>query len=138
MAGLNSRRLSALRIVALVVGISLAGSGTSEGLSREEEIRLGQQAAAQIERQYRTRSDATVSRVGQSVAARSSAPSLPYRFRVIEQSQANAFALPGGPIYVTEGLLRMERGGASIPWLRSHPGTQARADRLRELLQVQR
>jgi predicted Zn-dependent protease len=76
-------------------------------LSRKDEIRLGQQAAAQIERQYRTREDALVSSIGRSVAAVSEAPDLPYRFRVVDQNQANAFALPGGPVYVTDDLLQM-------------------------------
>lgn len=80
---------------------------SSARISRSEEIRLGQEAAARVERQYRTRTDSRVNRIGQAVAARSRTPSLPYRFRVIEQNEPNAFALPGGPVYVTEGLLRM-------------------------------
>jgi predicted Zn-dependent protease len=215
--------------VAASVG-TVAGCGATR-ISRSEEIRLGQRAAAEIERQYRTWEDPTVSRIGQSVAAASEAPEYPYRFRVIDQEEANAFALPGGPIYVTDELLqliggdrdqlagvlahevahitrrhsvrqmerqgwlglgievltegtvqdiatvaaniqllsysreqeyeadsrgiqymrragydptglvrfleqlaRMEQGGTSISWLRTHPGTQARVDRLRKMI----
>jgi predicted Zn-dependent protease len=207
----------------------LTGCGTTR-VSRSEEIRLGQQAAAEIERQYRTHEDPTVSRIGRDIAA-ATGTDYPFRFRVIDQDQVNAFALPGGPIYVTDDLLRevgnnrdqlagvlghevahvtsrhgakqmerqnwfglgvavltkgtvqdiasiagnlmllsysrdqeresdskgvqymrqagynpmglvqflerlaqMDSGGTSVPWLRSHPGSQARADRLRESL----
>lgn len=76
-------------------------------ISRSEEIRLGQRAAEEVEAQYRTREDPTVTRIGMAVARASRAPELPYRFRVVQEQQVNAFALPGGPVYVTEGLLRM-------------------------------
>jgi predicted Zn-dependent protease len=85
----------------------LSSGCSSTRVSRAEEIRLGQEAAARIDRQYRTRADPRVSRIGQAVAARSRVPDLPFRFRVIDQQSPNAFALPGGPIYVTQGLLRL-------------------------------
>lgn len=100
-------RVAPLAVVWTMVGLVFATGCSSAGMSRQDEIRLGQEAAARIERQQRTRNDARVSRIGQAVAARSKTPSLPYRFRVIAQNEPNAFALPGGPIYVTEGLLRM-------------------------------
>ncbi|HPO74500.1 MAG TPA: M48 family metallopeptidase, partial [Armatimonadota bacterium] len=80
------------------------------GISRSQEISLGQQTAAEIERQYRTYENPTVTRIGQRLAAVSGAPDYPYRFRVIEMSEVNAFALPGGPVYVTTGLLQFAQG----------------------------
>jgi len=96
-----------MTLAATAVGMLLSTGCSSARISRSDEIRLGQEAAARVERQYRTRSDSRVSRIGQAVAARSKTPNLPYRFRVIDQREPNAFALPGGPIYVTEGLLQM-------------------------------
>jgi predicted Zn-dependent protease len=93
--------------VLAVAGMVLTTGCPTTRISRSEEIRLGQEAAARIEQQYPTRTDARVSRIGQAVAAQSRAPDLPYRFRTIEQTQPNAFALPGGPVYVTAGLLQM-------------------------------
>jgi beta-barrel assembly-enhancing protease len=94
-------------ILPALLGLGLAAGSASAAMSRAEEIRLGQQAAAQVERQHRTWEDPTVSRIGRAVASRSDAPNLPYRFRVIDQDDVNAFALPGGPVYVTDALLRM-------------------------------
>ena len=107
MVNRRTGRSLRLALVWAAVGVVLAPGCSSARMSRSDEIRLGQEAAARIERQYRTRTDTRVSRIGQAVAARSRVPDLPYRFRVIEQSQPNAFAQPGGPVYVTEGLLRM-------------------------------
>jgi predicted Zn-dependent protease len=100
----SRRLLTWLAFCVVAVAPLMAGCGATR-MSRSEEIELGQRAAAQIERQYRTYEDPTVSRIGQSVAAASGA-NYPYRFRVIDQDQVNAFALPGGPIYVTDRLLR--------------------------------
>ncbi|HOM81212.1 MAG TPA: M48 family metallopeptidase [Armatimonadota bacterium] len=104
-----------IRIRGLLAGLGLflatlsPGCGLT-GISRSQEISLGQQTAAEIERQYRTYENPTVTRIGQRLAAVSGAPDYPYRFRVIEMSEVNAFALPGGPVYVTTGLLQFAQG----------------------------
>ena len=41
---------------------------------------------------------------------------------------------PMGLVQFLERLAQMEQRGTTIPWLSSHPGSQARADRLREML----
>ena len=46
-----------------------------------------------------------MNRVGQKLAASSERPNLPWTFRVVDDPTVNAFALPGGKIYVTRGLL---------------------------------
>lgn len=46
-----------------------------------------------------------VERVGRELAARSERPDLPWTFRVIDDPVVNAFALPGGYVYVTRGIL---------------------------------
>jgi predicted Zn-dependent protease len=48
---------------------------------------------------------ATVARVGQSVASVSHRPGLPYEFTAVNDPEVNAFALPGGKICITRGLL---------------------------------
>jgi predicted Zn-dependent protease len=55
---------------------------------------------------------ALVQRVGAQLASRSVAARSPYRFsfHVLADSRTvNAFALPGGPVFITEGLLRLLR-----------------------------
>jgi predicted Zn-dependent protease len=48
-----------------------------------------------------------VQRLGATLAARPERPNLPWRFRVLDDPTPNAFALPGGFIYVTRGLLSL-------------------------------
>ena len=46
-----------------------------------------------------------MTRLGLRVAAVSDRPDYPYRYRVIDDREVNAFALPGGPVYVTSGMM---------------------------------
>jgi len=73
--------------------------------SIEQEVELGKQAAQQIEKKQQAFEDERVSSIGLGIAESSDRPDLPYCFKVIESPEINAFALPGGRIYIYEGLL---------------------------------
>lgn len=88
--------------------------------SLRDDVEIGRRSASQIDRRYRTHYDARVDRIGKRLASRSSTSSLPWRFRVIERRDANAFALPGGYIYVTSGLLRTVRGDSELAGVLAH------------------
>ena len=74
-----------------------------------EEIEMGRQADAEISAQLGLYSDAEtqayVAGIGQKLAAKSERPGLPWSFKVVDDPAVNAFALPGGYIYVTRGIL---------------------------------
>ena len=75
------------------------------------EIELGQQSAPEFEKQFKGKLDnpqleAYVAEIGGKVA-RVSDRSMPYEYTVLNSKVPNAFALPGGKIYVTAGLLRL-------------------------------
>jgi len=79
-------------------------------LSEEQELQLGQRAAAEIEKNLPLMDSNDplvryVDSVGQKVAAVSDRPNLFYRFHVVDNATINAFALPGGYIYIHRGLL---------------------------------
>lgn len=78
-------------------------------LSEPEEIAIGQQVAQQVETQYGVYQNATalqrVERIGQQIAPHSDRPTLTYHFTLLDTDQINAFAAPGGFIFVTRGLL---------------------------------
>lgn len=63
---------------------------------------------------------AYVDQVGQKVAAVSEWPSLPWTFRVLDSSIVNAFAIPGGYIYVTRGLLAHMNSEAELAGVLGH------------------
>lgn len=50
-------------------------------------------------------------------------PNLPWRFRVIERADANAFALPGGYVYITSGMLRRTRNDSELAGILAHEVT---------------
>ena len=78
-------------------------------MSEEEELALGRQFHQQIMSVERLYDDQAlqdyVQAIGERVAAESDRPELIYRFFLIDSPQVNAFALPGGYIYIYRGLL---------------------------------
>ena len=104
------------RLIVLAAALTLATPALATAQTRlkpgmnlfsiRDDVEIGRRSASEIERKHRTYSDSRVARVGRRLAARSSMPNLPWRFRVIDRRDVNAFALPGGYIYVTSGLLR--------------------------------
>ena len=78
-------------------------------LSERDEIRLGNQLHAEISKKFRITSvgQQRAHRIGQLVARASLRPNLPYRFHLIAEREINAFATPGGHIYVTTALMNL-------------------------------
>ena len=78
-------------------------------LSEAEEIAIGQQQDAEIRREMGVYDDPALQRyvndIGQELARVSHRPNLPWSFTVVDSPAINAFALPGGYIYVTRGIL---------------------------------
>jgi len=78
-------------------------------MSESQEIQLGQQSDPEIRAEMGVYPDQAlqqyVDSVGQRLAKVSERPALPWHFAVVDAAAANAFALPGGYIYITRGLL---------------------------------
>ena len=78
--------------------------------SVEKEIALGKQLAEEVSRQAKVNRDPIigeyVNRVGQNLVRNSDAK-VPFKFQVVEDESPNAFALPGGFIFVHTGLLKL-------------------------------
>ena len=78
-------------------------------MSENEELALGRQYSQQVMKEYRAYDNAVlqqyVQSVGDRVARESHRKNLFYRFTLLDSTQVNAFALPGGYIYITRGLL---------------------------------
>lgn len=93
-------------------------------LSDRDEIRLGQQTDAQVVRQYGLYKDpkltAYISRIGQQMARLSHRPGLPYHFRIVDASALNAFAVPGGYVYLTRGILAALNSEAELAGVVGH------------------
>jgi predicted Zn-dependent protease len=78
-------------------------------LSEVEEIAIGQQQDAEIRREMGVYGDQALQRyvsdIGQELARVSHRPNLPWSFTIVDNAAINAFALPGGYIYLTRGIL---------------------------------
>lgn len=107
----------AVATVAALAGL-LAGCGDGQSADRaerplltaEQEIQIGRAAAPHLERLAGGRLEnlaveAYVRTIGQRVARSTPRRELPYRFAVLDTADVRAFALPGGLVYLTRGLL---------------------------------
>src|SRR5438270_608665 len=72
-------------------------------------VPIGQQSAAEAEEQWPIVNEpqvtADVNSIGQRLAANAGGPQFQYRFRVVNSADINAFALPGGFVYINRGIL---------------------------------
>jgi len=93
-------------------------------LSEGDEVALGKQSDAQIRQEMGLYQDQGwqeyVNRVGQTLAKKSHRPQLPWTFAVVDQTAINAFALPGGFIYLTRGILPFLRDEAEMANVLGH------------------
>jgi predicted Zn-dependent protease len=78
-------------------------------VSEGQEIEMGQEAMAQVDAAMGLYDDpalqAYVDSVGQAMAAVSERPELPWTFKIVDDPVINAFALPGGPVYLARGIM---------------------------------
>lgn len=93
-------------------------------VSEGQEIQMGQEAAQQVEQSLGLVNDAElqgyVRRIGMELARASERPELPWRFGVIDDPTPNAFALPGGPVYITRGLMNLMNSEAELASVLGH------------------
>jgi len=92
--------------------------------SLQQDVEIGRRSAMEVERQMPISNDprlnAHVNRVGKRLARNSSMPGLPWRFKVINSPQINAFALPGGFVYVNRGLIQATRSEDELAAVLAH------------------
>lgn len=121
-------RTKALVFVALMA--TFLGCETTPGrdfnlLSTQDEVALGEKFSAEVERQEKLCQDASlqayVARVCSRLAAVSPRQDVTYRVKVIDSPDTvNAFALPGGFLYVYTGLLKLCGNEAELAAVLAH------------------
>lgn len=107
-----------------------AGCGSSGGnfnlISIEDEWTLGQQLQQEVATQVRLLNDpaanAYVTSLGQRLVAQTPAPfnSLPWTFHVVDDPSVNAFAIPGGHVYVNRGLIEAAHNASELAGVMAH------------------
>ncbi|MBN1205445.1 MAG: M48 family metalloprotease [Myxococcaceae bacterium] len=93
-------------------------------ISTQDEIAIGQQAAKDVQQSIGLLKDPQaqqyVANVGMPMARKSERPELPWSFQVVDDPTVNAFALPGGPIFATRGLLTHLNSEAELAAVLGH------------------
>src|SRR5690349_1001291 len=108
-----------LLIASCLTGPALAGRDPGEPFkpgmnffSKQQDVQLGKEAAQQVRQKYREVNSpflqSYIKRVGERLASAPSArqSEFPFSFTVLEDKSVNAFALPGGPMFIFSGLIR--------------------------------
>jgi predicted Zn-dependent protease len=119
-----------LLIGALAIGLAACATNPATGqrqlilMSEQQEIQLGRESDQEVRKQMGVYNNAELGRyvsdVGQRLARASHRPNLPWTFTVVDSPAVNAFALPGGYIYITRGILPFLRNEAELASVLGH------------------
>jgi predicted Zn-dependent protease len=114
-------------LLSLLVGCAqnpVTGGADFVMMSENQELAAGRAADVEVRKQYRVYADEAlqsyVNRVGQKLAAQSHRPNLSYHFTVLDSTEINAFALPGGYVYITRGILAYLNSEAELAVVLGH------------------
>jgi beta-barrel assembly-enhancing protease len=114
-------------VAAAVLALGLAAAAPASAInlfSQQQEVELGRRAAADAERQLPMLRDGSVegyvNAIVRRLAAAAPGPRFPYRARVVNAADINAFALPGGYIYVNRGLIEAARSEGELAGVLAH------------------
>jgi predicted Zn-dependent protease len=104
--------------------LALAAGLAACGVSTQQEVQLGEQASQQVQQQLPLLQDPEIVRyvnvLGDSMAKLTSRADLPWQFFVVNTSDVNAFALPGGIIYVNRGILEHASNMSELAGVMGH------------------
>jgi len=120
MRNLAKWRLTAcLLIIIVLLGPTSATGGFFDSLTLEREKQIGEEFFMQLQQFYPISSDpfvtSYINRLGKKLVTQLGPQPYQFRFFVIEDPTMNAFAVPGGYIFVTTGFIRtMEREGELV------------------------
>lgn len=102
----------------------VAKSQQVAAMGEADEIAAGKEVAAQTLGQYKLVRDERLQRylngVGLWIALQSERPALPWRFAAVESDQVNAFAVPGGAVLITTGMLKLVANEAELACVIGH------------------
>jgi len=105
-------------------GMAATAGGCAPAISTEQEVQIGRQNAAQVNQQLPIVRDAAVNQyindLGRSIARVADPRGIQYTFYVVNSNVVNAFALPGGYVYVNRGLIERANNASELAGVLSH------------------
>ena len=92
--------------------------------SKEQDVQLGKESAAEVEKKMKvvdnSELQAYIGTVGKKLTSSADAGEFPYSFKVVVDKSINAFALPGGPMYIHTGLLAAADNESQLAGVMAH------------------
>jgi predicted Zn-dependent protease len=126
----RTRFLSHTFVLALALSAAACATNPVTGkkqlsfMSEDQEIRLGQELDAQVRLEMGVYEDSRlqqyVEEIGMRLAKQSQRPNLPWHFTIVDSPAINAFALPGGYIYITRGIMPFLDNEAQLAGVLGH------------------
>jgi predicted Zn-dependent protease len=102
----------------------IAGAAACASVSQQQEVQIGAQTAQQVDAQLPMLRDgvvdAYVNSLGNAIASRTSRADLQWRFAVVNTDVINAFALPGGFVYVNRGVINRASNESELAGVLGH------------------
>jgi len=133
--GQQGRQVGRNRMILTAVLVSAVGAfGAAAGrsyyhpgynlYSPQDDVKLGQQAEQQALQQlpivHDSATESYVTALGKKLAAKMPGPEFPYRFHVVQQNAINAFAVPGGAVFVNTGTICAAGNEAQLAGVMAH------------------
>ncbi len=127
-----TRRVLTLALVGLLAApqllaqrVSLPSPSGFNLISTQEEVQIGKENAAQVRQQMPVLPDSHpvskyVQQLGKKLVAVMPQPSWPYEFHVVQEKDINAFALPGGPLFINVGTIQAADNEAQLAGVIAH------------------
>lgn len=135
MVGMAMKNPRAMGIIGAAFLVLMAGAAVATAaptvvkpgfniFSVEQDVEIGRKSALTVEQQLPMLNDAGtqryISALGARLAAQAPGAKFPYQFKVVNLSDLNAFALPGGYIYVHRGLIDQVRTEGELAGVMAH------------------
>ncbi len=128
------KKQKALLVLASVIGCATCNARTPGSplrpgfntFNKQQDVQLGLEASQQVRKQYQAVQNQFlqnyINRIGQRLAAQPEAKNsgFPFTFTVINDPTVNAFALPGGPMFIQTGLLKAVDNEAELAGVMGH------------------
>ena len=112
-----------LRLNGFVAAVAIGVSTSACAISQQQEVQMGAQYSAEINRQLPLVSDGSansyINQLGDQIA-RSGRRGINYTFYIVNSDVVNAFAVPGGYIYVNRGLIERTRNMSELAGVLAH------------------
>ena len=136
MTSKNSRHRPSTLLVAILASITLAGSAAAQttitppknSYSPQQDVELGRRAAGEVRQQFPLlndeRTENYVENIGrrliEHIPSRLRQPAFRYSFDVVNLRDINAFALPGGPMFLNRGMLQAAGSEGEVAGVMAH------------------